>query len=197
MTAVVSVVMGAAACTGGGSSASSTSKSLSNQQFASPTSTPSLSASPSASASPGSALLQAAKAKGCLPADFVRYAGLAGGAVRRYVGEPAQKGSFVTGAPGRSGAVAQAGAALTFASVQLGRAKAALKGCPGTTNKLESVIEQDRTLLGLFAKELKAGKVADNRPTAVVAMHENVVAQASLMKMTVKDIVPTPAQVAG
>jgi hypothetical protein len=27
-----------------------------------------------------------------------------------------------------------------------------------------------------------------------VAMHENVVAQASLLKMAVKDVVPTPAQ---
>jgi hypothetical protein len=158
-TALAALVMmtattaGLAACTSGTPVDGST-KELSNQQFTTPTSTPSLSMSPSPTASPGSAILQAASEKGCAPADFVRYAGLAGGALRRYVAAPQTKGTFAVGAPGRSAAVSQAGAAVGFASIQLSRAKAALKGCPSSTDRLESVIDQDRELLGLFAKEI-------------------------------------------
>jgi hypothetical protein len=193
LVVATTALAGLAACTSGAPAAVESTQ-LSNGQFRTPTATPSPSVRASRSATPGSALLKAAAAQGCTPAEFVHYAGLAGGAVRRYVAEPRAAGRFVPGTAGRSTAVTRAGAAVAFARVQLSRAKAALKGCPTSTDRLESVIDQDRELLGLFAKEIRSGRVADRRATAAVAMHENVVAQASLVTMAVTDVVPTPAQ---
>jgi hypothetical protein len=136
-------------------------------------------------------MLDVVKHKKCSTSTFMTEAGLAGGALRTYVGKPAATGVL---APGAAGPIAQARSAVSFAGTRLQRAGDALAGCPKTANNLKSVLKQNVALLATFRKELAAGTVAPNRSDAAMAMFANVVSQADHLKLKVTDVVPSAAQ---
>jgi hypothetical protein len=134
------------------------------------------------------------KHKKCSTSTFLSEAGLAGGALRAYVGKPAARGDL---APGAAGSIARARSAVGYAGIRLQHAGDALKGCPSTTKNLKSVLKQNVTLLATFRRELAAGTVAPNRGDAAMAMFANVVSQADHLRLKVTEVVPSPAQLAG
>jgi hypothetical protein len=136
-------------------------------------------------------MLDVVKHKSCSTSTFTQEAGLAGGALRTYVGDPASRGALV---PGAAGPIARARSAVGFAGTKLQHAEHALKGCPTTTNSLRSVLGQNVTLLTRFRKELAAGKVVTNRSDAAMAMFANVVSQADHLRLKVTEVVPSAAQ---
>jgi hypothetical protein len=84
-----------------------------------------------------------------------------------------------------------------FAGAKIQHARNALRGCPTTADSLRSVLGQNVTLLTTFGRELAAGKVVPNRGDATMAMFANVVSQANHLRLTVKEVVPSAAQLGG
>ena len=129
--------------------------------------TPTASSSPATpGSSPGSSpapsqpsMLDAVKHPNCSTATFLQETGVAGGALRTYVGKPA------AAAPSRRERQADRPGPLRrgLRGRELQHAKNALKGCPRRRATYGPSSTQNVTLLTTFKQELAAGKVVANR----------------------------------
>jgi len=126
---------------------------------------------------------------------FVLHAGLAFGAVHRYIYAPFRAGSFHAGQKGRVVALAKAGAAALFAYHELHLAIDDVKGDP-TLSKLVTPIQSRLDSLPVLGTKLRNGTATPADINGANSYVGSVHGQAAQQGVNIKDITPPASAVA-
>ncbi|HEY6795346.1 MAG TPA: hypothetical protein VI248_11765 [Kineosporiaceae bacterium] len=132
----------------------------------------------------------------CQKARFALHAGLAAGAVHRYLWKPYQAGTFAAGAPGRRTAMVKAALAGAFAAHELKVAVGDIRGCP-SAQRLVTTVEQTMGQAGALVPALRSGTADPATLGTLNGAVSSVESQARSAGIDVKEQEPTPSQLAG
>jgi hypothetical protein len=146
-------------------------------------------------ASSSSATESASGTAACERGRFALHAGLAAGAVHRYLWRPYQAGTFASGDPGRRAALTKGALAAGFAAYELRSAVQNIQGCPSVQSLVESVESGVRQLTALAA-QARAGGVDEQSLNQLNDAVSAIEEKAKANGITVTEQEPTEDQLA-
>jgi hypothetical protein len=154
----------------------------------------------SASSSTGAALpsdgtASATESGSCKKVRFALHAGLAAGAIHRYLWKPYQAGTFQAGAQGRRAAIVKGALAGAFAFHELKVAESDIRGCPGT-QAITSALQSGLTHVGALTAGLKAGNLDPSALTSANGSISSLETKSKEAGTPIKEQEPTPGQLA-
>lgn len=148
-----------------------------------------------ASASSSTGAANATESGSCKKVRFALHAGLAAGAIHRYLWKPYQAGTFKAGAQGRKTAIVKGALAGAFALHELKVAESDIRGCPGA-QAITSALQSGLTQIGGLAAGLKAGNLDPSALTSANGSISSLEAKSNEAGVPIKEQEPTPGQLA-